>query len=177
MVSELGLSFIFPPTVLQIVAPFPPLGPSDRFPSIIGTTRRSDFSPPIPRHFVSFVRRYRFRGGGEISQVPGEPSLACTCSSTPVGPLRQAIGHVPFSSAQRCCLPFLRLRRLPRLTPYEAQSHGPRARCLRFVVTVARVLLHDHARLASGWWPTLAGRDFNPRVRSIGFSHLICITS
>src|SRR5690349_3610660 len=32
---------------------------------------------------------------------------------------------------------------------FGIQPRGPSARCLRFVVTVARVLLDDHARLAS----------------------------
>jgi hypothetical protein len=46
-------------------------------------------------------------------------------------------GRLPYSSARRCCLPHLRRRRLPRLTPFEAQSHGPRPRCLRFAARVA----------------------------------------
>ena len=33
--------------------------------------------------------------------------------------------------------------------------HGLLTRCLRFVATVARLLLYDHARLASGWRPCL----------------------
>jgi hypothetical protein len=45
------------------------------------------------------------------------------------------------------------------MTRFEAQSRGLHARCLRFV---ARVVLCRDARLASGWWPTLAGRDLNP---------------
>jgi hypothetical protein len=36
--------------------------------------------------------------------------------------------------------------RPPRIAPFEAQSRGPPARCLRFAVTVA----HPHARLATG---------------------------
>ena len=40
------------------------------------------------------------------------------------------------------------------LTDFGAQSHGPRARCLRFTADVAIV----DARLASGWRHPLAGR-------------------
>lgn len=40
----------------------------------------------------------------------------------------------------------------------DAPSHGLHARCLRFVAVVANV----HAKLASGWWPTFAGRGSNP---------------
>ena len=50
----------------------------------------------------------------------------------------------------------------PATRYFGAQSRGSHARCLRFAVTVTRLLLYDHARLASGWWPSLAGRDSNP---------------
>jgi hypothetical protein len=40
---------------------------------------------------------------------------------------------------------------LATLFYFEAQSHGLHARCLRFAGAVTDV----HARLASGWWPTL----------------------
>ena len=48
---------------------------------------------------------------------------------------------------------------------FEAQSHGLRVRCLRFAAAVADV----HARLASGWWPTLAGRGSNPQGPIVRF--------
>lgn len=35
--------------------------------------------------------------------------------------------------------------------PFGAQSRSPHARCLRFAVTVTRLLANDRARLASGW--------------------------
>ena len=77
----------------------------------------------------------------------GNPSVHMPCSSTPVGPSRQAI------SALRCCLPPLLRRQLPRQTPCGAQSHGLHTRCLRFVTRVTP----GHARLASGCWPALPG--------------------
>ena len=39
--------------------------------------------------------------------------------------------------------------RLPQRRPFGTKPRGLRTRCLRFVITVARVLLYDHARLAS----------------------------
>jgi len=57
----------------------------------------------------------------------------------------------PYASLLRCCLPRLLSRRLPQLGHFGAQFRSPHARCLRFVVTVARVIPYDHARLASGW--------------------------
>lgn len=53
---------------------------------------------------------------------------------------------------------------------YEARYHGRQTRCLRFEVTVARVLPYDLARLASERrTPCLLGRDFHPRVTTKGF--------
>jgi len=44
-------------------------------------------------------------------------------------------------------------------------TSGPSDRCLRFVVTVTRVHLHDHARLATRVAASaLHGRDFHPWV-------------
>src|ERR1035441_528397 len=49
---------------------------------------------------------------------------------------------------------------------FEAQSHGIRTRCLRFAVKVS----FPHARLASGCWPSSAGRDsLTRRVAMKGF--------
>ena len=59
----------------------------------------------------------------------------------PGGSLRQTIGHFgPTLATQRYCLPLLRRRRPPHISTFEAQSHGPHARCLRFAATVARYL-------------------------------------
>jgi hypothetical protein len=50
----------------------------------------------------------------------------------------------------------------PATRYFGALSRGPHARCLRFAVTVARLFLYDHARLASGWWPHLGRAGFQP---------------
>ena len=49
----------------------------------------------------------------------------------------------------------------PAKNHFEAQSHGPRTRCLRFA---ARGLPPSHARLASGWWPPLPDGTRTRRV-------------
>ncbi len=91
-------------------SPFPPRGPLGWFPRFVGTMRNSDFSSSVPRHFVSFVRRYRHRlvcslrafaspiarpglvergsarirdGNDEISQVPVRPSVFAPSLSDP----------------------------------------------------------------------------------------------
>jgi len=48
---------------------------------------------------------------------------------------------------------------------FGAGLHGLHARCVRFAAAVADV----HATLASGWWPTLAGRDSNPLGSDVRF--------
>jgi len=123
--------------------------------------RHSD-SPSPPLRSLSLTRRFRLRDDDRASQVPGEPSPCMPRSSTPAGPLRRA--------SSGCAL-LLFAAMLPSncgnsvgscIADFEAASRGLHARCLRLVVTVTRVLLYDHARLASGWWPSLAGRDSNP---------------
>ena len=55
-VSGLDLPIVvLPSDSIGPVPAFPPLGPSGRFPSFTGTIGHSDFLPPIPSHFVSFV--------------------------------------------------------------------------------------------------------------------------
>jgi len=68
-----------------------------------------------------------------------------------------------------------RQRRLPRQTPFGAPSHGLDTRCLRF----APGLPQNGARLASGCWPSFAGRDWLPagfqyRVSAMLTSHPPC---
>jgi hypothetical protein len=113
--------------------------------------------------FARLRSAQRFRGSSPRRRrdLPGSwgTLVYMPCSGpTPVGPLCQAIRALPYSLAPRCCLPHIQKRRLPLRTNFGAQSHGLHTRCLRFAAAVTDV----HARLASGWWPTLAGRDSNP---------------
>ena len=49
----------FPPVVSSSGIPFPPPGPSGRFPGLSGNMGCSDSQPSIPPHFVSFAWRYQ----------------------------------------------------------------------------------------------------------------------
>jgi len=138
--------------------------------------RHSD-SPSPPLRSLSLTRRFRLRDDDRASQVPGEPSPCMPRSSTPAGPLRRA--------SSGCAL-LLFAAMLPSncgnsvgscIADFEAASRGLHARCLRLVVTVTRVQLYDHARLASGWWPSLAGRDSNPLGSIVKFPSCYASTS
>jgi hypothetical protein len=157
--------------------------PSVWFPRFNGTTGRSDSLPLISPHFVAFAWRYRrfvlcssppARDGAadhpgvgkpeprpavttEMAgslRFPSDPLVLTPCSRTPVGPMHAR--------------PLRRLDAAPacvynggsRKEYFEAQSHGIGTRCLRFAVRITP----PHARLASGCWPSSAGRDsFNPQ--------------
>ena len=82
-------------------------------------------------------------------------------SLTPAGPQRQTIRAVPYFLALRCCLPLFQRRRLPR----TARFRGCITRPARSLSTLrghgCPCAAYGRARLASGWWPTLAGQDLN----------------
>ncbi len=81
-----------PPTVPLTGSPFPPQGPSGRFPCIVGTTESSDVLPPLPPRFVAFAWRYqprslvrsrgrgapRLRGPGALTGRPIRSQLETT---------------------------------------------------------------------------------------------------
>lgn len=81
-----------------------------------------------PRLGDTAPRRRRWDLPGSWGTLPCAP-----CSSTPVGP------PLPRPMAAATMVPgrLLRKRRLPRLTAFEARSHGPHVRCLRFATGVA----------------------------------------
>ena len=89
-------------------------------------------------------------GDGRVSQVPERPSCPCALFLDPGRTeVRQAIA-APRHGPRLC-----QQRWLPRAEDFGARSHGIGTRCLRFAMEVAR----HHARLASGCWPSFAGRD------------------
>ena len=100
-------------------------------------------------------------GDGRVSQVPERPSCPCALFLDPGRTeVRQAIA-APRHGPRLC-----QQRRLPRAEDFGARSHGIGTRCLRFAMEVAR----HHARLASGCWPSFAGRDsLTRRVAMKGF--------
>ena len=150
---------------------------------------RSDSLPLISPHFVAFAWRYHrsspvrptssgqscgstwswspglqagsHDGDGRVSQVPERPSCPCALFLDPGRTeVRQAIA-APRHGPRLC-----QQRWLPRAEDFGARSHGIGTRCLRFAMEVAR----HHARLASGCWPSFAGRDsLTRRVAMKGF--------
>lgn len=120
--------------------------------------RRSDFPAPPLRSLALRSAVPRPRGDVGISQVPGEPSRACPALRPRRSHDARPFGRCPTrwrrDVAFRCSY-YVGLR---HISYFGAPSHGLHARCVRFAAVVADV----HATLASGWWPTLAGRDSNP---------------
>lgn len=155
---------------------FPSAGSSwGEFPGIVGTVRVSDFSPSIPRRFVSFAPRCivcspmvrvpvgSCARGVRRAQASG---FGCGLPGSASGRGDDEISQVPGAPPRACPalrprwslgahdprvlrrgLPQSVRRRPPRLLTFGAPSHGPHARCLRF----AAGLTDGHARLASGW--------------------------
>jgi hypothetical protein len=103
---------------------------------------------PRARDFHRTPTTGLFDGDDRTSQVPGGPSMDVPCSPTPVGPPRSA------TAALWCCLPPIGRRRLPRQMPISGLNHTARTLA---VYASQDGLLHRHARLASGGWPTLPG--------------------
>ena len=158
--------------------------PRDGSPASSLLPRRSDFPVPIDSRFVAFALHLPRALIRAREEAPGPPRFLgnpCTHAlvsdlggsvvlGAPGCALRLEHDSVAFRGCTR--------RRHPQLFHFEALSHGLRTRCLRFAATVARVLPHGHARLASGWQPpALAGRDFHPRVASQGFRHCYMASS
>jgi hypothetical protein len=149
----------FPRTLPCFGAPFPRRGPSGWFPRVLGVTERSDFLPPLPRRFVSFASRYRRALLPQaLPRFLEDPLRTCRA-------LQPRWDDRPLPRFGVVFPPFGR-RRLSTITRnFEAQSHGPPIRCLRF----ARWVPHRHARLASGGWPTLPGGIGYPPCPTKGF--------
>jgi len=160
----------FPRTFPCSGAPFPPRGPSGRFPRFVGTVKHSDFLPLLPRRFVSFASRYRryalgfvpadarrnrcgpgvvnrnpqyrfIDGGDRTSQVPGGPQYERALLFDPGG--TSARGH--------CCASMLpsaiSTASAPTKTIISRLNHTARS----LVVYASQGgLPHHHARLTSG---------------------------
>jgi hypothetical protein len=153
----------FPLTVPQPGAPFPPLGPSGRFPSFISTVERSDFLTPFPLCLV-FLRRhgtcrcmsFRSRLGPCIGRCgpgvcsPGFAAPACLStgdvriSQVPRGPFvhsprpQTPVGRVSQALSVLSGRPGAAFRHRDGVSHhnnqyFEAPSRGSRTRCLRFV--------------------------------------------
>ena len=174
-VLELGVSVIFPSngSVIRrrsLLGGVPRVGS----PASSLVLRRSDF-PAAPASLAcALLGGSAARCRGERRDLPGSWGTlhGMPCSMTPVGPSRRAIRALPYSLAPRCCLPLAHDVGIHDFDISGLESHGLHARCLRFAAAVTDV----HARLASGWWPTLAGRDSNPPGRSSGLRSRVGFT-
>ena len=87
-----------------------------------------------------------------VSQVPGEPSMPMPCSRTPAGPIHQATtmnqrGPRSFNDEDSTREVISGLNGTASALAVHASQDG---------------LLHRHARLASGCWPSSTGRDCLP---------------
>ena len=142
------------------------------FPRFHGNMKHSDFLPPLPRRFVSFARRYRryalgfvpadarrnrrgpgvvnrtpqhrfIDGGDRTSQVPGGPQYERAMLFDPGG--TSALGLLP-----RFDVAFRNFNGVGSHENhnFEAQSHGPLTRCLRFAGWVAPPPRKTHFRMA-----------------------------
>ena len=149
----------FPQAFPRSGAPFPPRGPSGRFPRFSGNMEHSDFLPPFARRFVSFASHYParlglrsrrrkaprrgpgncfpdsqhrfFDGGDRTSQVPGEPyGRAMLYDSGETSALDHHRALVLSSANWKASTPTTN-------TNFGAQSHGPHIRCLRFAGWIA----------------------------------------
>jgi len=102
--------------------------------------RSDSLSPSAPLRFLRSAVPSSPTAAAGPPRFLGNPPVRAVLFD-PGGSPRQTIGHFgPTLAAQRCCLPLLRRRRPPHPPTFEAQSHGPYVRCLRFAATVARCL-------------------------------------
>lgn len=173
----------FPPALLAPGRPFPPPDPVGsvlrlpryyellRLPSPLRTAllcrraalplARPRFAPVAggpPRagqgNWVTVSPRTVSSGGERwASQVPGESCAYMPCWTTPAG--RCAPGH--------CGATHAAFRRLENVGSRDAVISGlNHTACTLAVYASQRRSPGYHARLATGWWPTLAGRDCLP---------------
>ena len=178
----------FPRTCPCPGAPFPSQGPSGRFPRFLGTSKHSDFLPPLPRCSVSSVPprvlgfvparlqdataaglelftgipKTGFIGGDDrTSQVPGEPQYERALLFDPGGTVvldRYRTFGVVFRHLGR--------RRLPQ----SPQFRGSITRPVHSMYASQGGSPHRHARLASGWLASLVQAGLTTRwVLTKGF--------
>jgi hypothetical protein len=95
----------------------------------------------------------RRREASRASQVPRQPPVPLPCSPTPAGP------DTPGPLRCASMAPAKSTTKAPTSNPsFEAQSHGFRTSCLRFV----RCIATPDAKLASGCWPSFTGWAWLP---------------
>jgi len=156
---ELGVSAIVPSSVPQLVGPLPSTG-SRWVGSPASLVLRGDRTSRRPSRFASFpslrdtahaeaTRSPRFLADPRIRAVFFDPGGTAAPGHRALCPTHRRFG-VAFRTYDDVGSHDSLLSRLNHtariLAVYASQPRSPL----------------DHARLASGWWPSLAGRDFNP---------------
>ncbi len=132
-----------------------PFGPEGRPPGALAACR------PGPGHRWTYAVILPSGGDREVSQVPGQPSCTCLCSSTPVGSLG------PTTLALGCCLPPSQQRRLPQLS-----FRGSIAPPMHSLCTLRPSGHPSGATLGSGWWSALPGGTHTHRAAARFFQCL-----
>jgi hypothetical protein len=137
--AEYGVAY-----VVRFPVPTDPLRVRSR--AVESSAQAWSRSSPVP---LAYRRLLNHR----ISQVPGEP-IPYLCPALGSRPVRR-----PSPCRRRRCSPHLACNEDTSNTEHlETQSRGFSTRCLRFKQCVTA----PHARLASGWWLAVAGRESNP---------------
>ena len=149
--------------------PFARRGPSGRFPRVYARTAALRL-PASPPRSLALARRFRPCCAGEswISLVPRRPSPRMprlsdpggTAGAEPPGP--RSLRFAPPASPSELADPSA------STTFFLSGSNS--AACVLAVYASQPGSSLDHARLASGWRPCLAGREFNPPGRCVRFA-------
>jgi hypothetical protein len=185
----------FPRTFPCAGALFPPRGPSGRFPRFLGTTKHSEFLPPLSRRFVSFASRYRrcalgFAPAGARHHVRGPRVVPRTpqnrfLSTETTGPPRflenpryeRALLSDPggTSALGHCRALVLSSAKWTASTPatntnFGAQSRGPLTHCLRFAEWIAPPPRKTRFRMAGRSFRAGLGYPLGPNERFQVFS-------
>jgi len=145
------------------------------FPRFTATTTRSDFPNP-PRRSLAFTRRFRTRIVRSTRDLPCSSATYATRAPIydPDGTLGAGLrDYVPtYCSADiafRAC-------RLVGFHHVFLSGSNSAAHVLAVYASQRGSPLY-HARLASGWWPYLSGRESNPLGRYVRFHCVLAIRS
>ncbi len=161
MLVELGVSVIFPSVGSVSRRPFPPRGPSGRFPRFIG--------------YYELLGRLAIRRGRFVSFALALPRLSARRRPGLPGSWGALPVHAPLCDPGGTAAPDHRALALPLQrddvafryfdgvgshdTLFSGLNHAAYTLAVYASQPSSRTV---HARLASGWWSSLAGRDSNP---------------
>ena len=139
--------------------------PSARFPGFVARTRHSDSCPPIPPCSLGSLGGTAHAEATRPPRFLDDPLLTC--------PALRPRWAVALDRCHATVLPSDGLTTsAPQSESFEAPSHGPHARCLRFAA-------HGHPRATQDSLPVgrppLTGRDSHPLDRSEEFQNQLIL--